>query len=190
MPAQGVDERAVPHEPVFVDMATKMHELVNQIHARGCAHEQPTDIWRGYNTQHQSDRNRHQDENHQRIGRENRHPPIFGIAESHFLIGEKLMMIEGMALIDRPQPFDVHRTMHDESVHRPLEDVGEQERQRHGQPFQPGDVVNVRDVNIERRAAHRVDDQDMDIAVIPADDPRAVFLAKRFLPFGDHVALL
>jgi hypothetical protein len=70
------------------------------------------------------------------------------------------MMIEGVAFIDRPLPFDVHRTMHDESVHRPLEHVGEQERQRHGQPLQPGDVVNVRGLNIERRAAHRVDDQD------------------------------
>src|ERR1700746_228803 len=104
MPAQRVDERAVPHEGVFIDMTTEMHELVDEIHARGHAHEQPSDIWAHEKTQHHSQRNRHQDENNQRIWRGNRDAPILGITEPHFLVSEKLMMIERMPLIDRAQP--------------------------------------------------------------------------------------
>ena len=83
MPAQRVDERAVPHEPVFVDMTTQMHELIDEIHARGHAHEQPSDIWRRDKAQQRGHRNRHQDKNNQRIGREDRDAPILGVAKPH-----------------------------------------------------------------------------------------------------------
>ena len=46
MAAQRVDERAVAHEPVLVDVAAEVHELVDQVHARGHAHEQPADVGR------------------------------------------------------------------------------------------------------------------------------------------------
>ena len=35
MAAQRVDERAIAHEGILVDVAAKVHELVDQIHARG-----------------------------------------------------------------------------------------------------------------------------------------------------------
>ena len=79
-------------------------------------------------------------------------------------------MIERVALIDRAQPFDIDRAMHDEPMHRPFEDICEQESQRQRQPFQPSDVVDVRNVDVKRSSAHHVNDQDMDVAVIPADD--------------------
>jgi hypothetical protein len=97
------------------------------------------------------------------------------------------MMIERVALLDRAQPFDIDRAMHDEPMHRPFEDICEQESQRQRQPFQPGDVVDVRNVDIKRRRADCGDDQDMDVTVIPADDARAVFLTKRFLSFGGNL---
>jgi len=50
--------------------------------------------------------------------------------------------------------------------------------------------VDVRNVDIKRRSADRVDDQDMDVTVILADYARAIFLTERFLPIGDHVVLL
>src|SRR5215469_4106480 len=87
--------------------------------------KQPSDIWRRNEAQHHGQRNRHQDEDHQRIGRENRDAPILGIAEAHFLVGEKLMMIERMSLVNRAQAFDIDRTMHDETMHRPFEDIRE-----------------------------------------------------------------
>ena len=43
-------------------------------------------------------------------------------------------------------------------------------------------VVDVLDVDVEGRRAHRVDDDDVEIAVVPADDARAVFLAEIDLP--------
>ena len=100
------------------------------------------------------------------------------------------MVIERVTLVDGPQPFDVDRPMHNEPVHRPFEDIGEQERQRHGEPFKPGHIVDVLDVNIKRRRADGVDDQDMHVAVIPTDDPRAIFLTESLLSFANHAALL
>ena len=59
------------------------------------------------------------------------------IAKAHLLVGEELVMIERVPLIDRAQAFDVDRPVHDVFVHGPFEQVGEQEGQRHGQPFEP-----------------------------------------------------
>src|SRR5262249_5924456 len=57
---------------------------------------------------------------------------------------------------------------------------------RHGEPLEQRHVVNVLDINVERRRAHRIDDHDVKIAVVPADDARAVFLPEIDLPLGDH----
>src|SRR5512141_3132916 len=46
--------------------------------------------------------------------------------------------------------------------------------------------MNVLDVDVERRRAHGVDDHNVNIAVVPPDDARAVFLAKIDLPLTDH----
>src|SRR5271166_1822995 len=43
---QSVDEGTIAHEPVFLDMAAEVHELVYEIHACRHAHEKPTDVWR------------------------------------------------------------------------------------------------------------------------------------------------
>ena len=42
--AQRIDEGAVAHEPILINVAAEVHELIDKIHARGHAHEQPTDI--------------------------------------------------------------------------------------------------------------------------------------------------
>ena len=86
MAAQRIDEGTVAHEPVLVDMAAEVHELVDQIHAGGHAHEQPADIGRKQQAENDGHRNRHQDEHHQRIGREHRHAPVLVIAEAHLYL--------------------------------------------------------------------------------------------------------
>ncbi len=127
--AQRVHEWEIAHEPVLVDVAAKMHELVDQVHARRHAHEQPADIRRQQQAEDRGHRDRHQDEHHQRIRRKHRHAPILVVAEAHFLVGEELVMVERVALVDRAQALDVDRPMHDELVHRPFEHIGEQEGQ-------------------------------------------------------------
>src|SRR5580704_17008689 len=94
MAPQRVDERAVLDEPAFVQVAAEMHELVDQIHAGGDAHEQPADIRREDEAESGGGRYRHQGEHDQCIGREYRHAPILVVAEAHFLVAEELMMIE------------------------------------------------------------------------------------------------
>ncbi len=186
VPAQGVHERAVAHEGVLLDVAAEVHELVDEIHAGGHAHEQPAHVGREQEAQHHGGRDRHQDEDDQRIGRKHGDAPVLVVAEAHLVVGEELVVVERVALIDRAQPFDVHRPVHDVSVHGPLEQVGEQEGERDGEPLAPGHVVDVLDVDVEGRRSHRVDQDDVEVAVVPAQDAGAVFLTKIDLPLTDH----
>jgi hypothetical protein len=48
--------------------------------------------------------------------------------------------------------------------------------------------MDMFDVDVERCAAHRVNEDDVEIAVVPPDDSGAVFLAKIDLPLTDHPA--
>src|SRR5262249_38672603 len=120
--------------------------------------------------------------------REHRHAPILVIAETHLRVGEKLMMIERVPLIDRAQALDVDRAMHDEFVHGPFEQVSEQEGERNGQPLEPADVVDVLDVDVERCRAYCVDEYDVEMPVVPPDDSGAVRFTKFDLPLTDHPA--
>src|SRR5579872_6523239 len=99
------------------------------------------------------------------------------------------MMIEGVPLVDRAQAFDVHRAVHHVFMHAPLEQVGEHEGEWHGDPLEPTHEVNMLDVNVERGGAHGVNDQHMDITVVPAEDAGAIFPAKFDLPLADHLLL-
>jgi hypothetical protein len=80
-------------------------------------------------------RDRHQDEDDERIGREHGDAPVLVVAEAHLLVGEELVVVERVPLVDRPEALDVHRPVHDEAVHGPLEDVGEEERDGDRQPL-------------------------------------------------------
>src|SRR5215472_9470165 len=186
MATQRVDERAMAHEPVLVYMAAEIHELVDEIHAGRHAHEQPADIGRQQRAERGGRGQRHQDEDDQRVRRKHGDAPVLVVAEAHLIVGEELMMIERVTLIDRAQSLDVHRAVHDKSVHCPFEQVGEQEGERHREPLQRRHVVDVRDVDIEHRRAHGVDDGDVEVAVVPSDDAGAVLLAKVDLPLADH----
>jgi hypothetical protein len=68
----------------------------------------------------------------------------------------------------------------------PFEQIREQEGNRDCQPFQRLHIVDVLQINVERRRSHRIDDHDMQVAVIPAHNPRPVFLPEGFLSFGYH----
>src|SRR5271154_5763032 len=96
------------------------------------------------------------------------------VAETHLLVAEKLVMIERVPLIDRPQAFDVDRPVHDKLVHGPFEQIGEQEGERDRQPFERGYVMNVRDVDVEGSRTHRIDDGEVEVTVVPAEDAGAV----------------
>jgi hypothetical protein len=48
--------------------------------------------------------------------------------------------------------------------------------------------MDVFDVHVKRRRAHGVNEDDMEIAIVPPDNSGAVFLAKIDLPLTDHSA--
>src|SRR5262249_55849174 len=64
--------------------------------------------------------------------------------------------------------------------------VKKKERQRHGQPFQQRHVMNVLDVDVKRGAAHRIDDKDVEVTIVPAQDSGPIFVAEGDLAGADH----
>src|SRR5260370_1336266 len=131
-------------------------------------------------------RDRHEYEHDQRVGREHSYAPILVIPKPHFLVGEELVMIERVALIDGTQPFDVHRTVHDVSVDGPLERIREQESQRDCKPLDRCHIVEMLDIDKKSRGSHRVDDENMKVAVGPPNDAGSVLLPEFGLPLSDH----
>ena len=71
------------------------------------------------------------------------------VAETHLIVAEKLVMIERVPLVDRPQALDIDGPVHDELVHGPFKQIGEQEGERDRQPFERCHSVNMLDVNVE-----------------------------------------
>src|SRR5262249_29465749 len=120
--------------------------------------------------------------------REYSHAPILVVAETHLVVREELVMIERVPLIDGAQAFDINRAVHDIFVHRPFEQVREQEGERNSQPLEPGRVMEVFDVHKEDGRAHSVNKDDWEIAVVPPNDSGAVLLPKIDLPLTDHPA--
>ena len=76
VPTQCIHERRVSNEPVFVYMTTKMHELIHEVDAGRRAHKQPSDVGRQQERPEHRSGYRDQDKYDQRIGREERDPPV------------------------------------------------------------------------------------------------------------------
>src|SRR6516225_7190621 len=106
-------------------MTAEMHELVDEIHACRHAHEQPANVWCQKKAKHCGHRNRYQNEDDQGIRRKYRYTPILIVTKSHFIVSEKLMVIERVTFVDGAQSLNVHRSMHDEFMDRPFEYIGE-----------------------------------------------------------------
>ena len=65
---QRVDEGTMADEPVFLDVAAEVHELVDQVHACRRAHEQPADVGREDIAENDAARDRHEDEDDEELG--------------------------------------------------------------------------------------------------------------------------
>src|SRR5262249_57526186 len=88
------------------------------------------------------------------------------------------MMVERVALIDGAQALDVYRPVHDVLVHCPLEQIGEEESKWDGEPLERRHIVDVLDINVERRRAHGVDDRHVEVAVVPPHDAAPILLPE------------
>ena len=99
----GVDERHISHEPIVVDVAAEMHELIDQVHGRGGGDEQPCDIRSDEPTKNDRARDRHEGESRESVWRKECHPVIHMIGETHLLLGKELMMHQGVPIVDRPE---------------------------------------------------------------------------------------
>ena len=184
MPADGVHERHLADEIILLDVAAEMHELVDQIHRGGRRDEQPADIARDQEAEHDRRGDRHQSEHHQRIRREEGDAPVVMVGEAHLVLGEELMVHQRVAAVDGAEQFDARRPVHDVAVHIPFEEIAQEKRQRHREQFPGVQVVDVGDVDIEAGEADRVDDGDMQPAIVPAGHATAVIRAVIALPLG------
>ena len=179
-----VDERRVAHEPVVIDVAAEMHELVDQVHRRRRRDQQPADIGRDQPAEDERGGDRHHREGHQRIGRKERHAPVVMVGETHLLLGEELVMHQRVPVVDRAERLDLRRPVHDEAVDPPFEEIGGQKGHRHDAEFPPAQLADIGEIHRQRGKSDHVDDEDMEPAIVPAGDAVAVGRPVIALPLG------
>ena len=172
-----VHQRAVAHEPVLVDVAAEVHELVDQVDAGGGGDQEPADVRGDEPARDERRRGRDQDEHHQRIGREHRHPPVVLAGEAHLLVGEELVVHEHVPRVDGAGALPLPRAVHHLGVDPPLEDVAREEHHGDGQPLPPPHALEMREIDEQGAEADEVDDRDVQIAVVPGRDAVPVDLA-------------
>ena len=101
--------------------------------------------------------------------------------EGHGLIGEKAVMLLRVPLVDQPQA--AHGTVHGPAMPEVLGQVGIQQHQRDGQPFERPDVIEARDRKQNDTDADRAGKSEMQPAAVGGAD----FLAPVRRPiFGNR----
>ena len=116
---------------------------------------------RDQKAQHQRRRDRHHGEGHQRVGRKERHAPVVMIGEAHLLLGEELVMHQGVPVVDRAKRLDLRGAVHDEAVDPPFEEIRGQERHRHDQQLPPAQAADIGEIDRQRGKPNHVDDEGM-----------------------------
>ncbi|MNY22309.1 hypothetical protein D3C86_1559090 [compost metagenome] len=185
MAPDGVDERHVAHEPVVVHVAAVMEGLVDQV----LRHHRDEHEVAGVGVE---DQGRHiaqpaaaHTQRRQHAPREEHDAEFARGVDSGFLVGEILVMLARMALIDGAQREHVDPAVHDVAVHEPFDEVAGQEHRQYQGPF-PRDVVQALDRPVQRGDAHAVDHGDVQQPVIKRADIGLVLLPELALAFSHH----
>ena len=133
--ADGVDERRVAHEPVVAHMAAIVEGLVNEVLPDNRDHQDVAGVRVHRGAERERERRAHAHEGEEGAPREEDDAPFAGRAYGHLVVGEVLVVLARVPVIDRAQRPDVDQAVHHVLVHPPFEQVGEEEHRDHEQPF-------------------------------------------------------
>src|SRR5215211_6931230 len=96
------------------------------------------------------------------------------VGETHLAIGEELVVHQGVAIVDRAKRLDLRRSMHDEAVNPPFEEISEQKSHGDDRELPPTQFLDIAEIHEERREADDVDDGGMKPTIVPSGDPVTV----------------
>ena len=186
MSPYGVDQRHIAHKPVLVNMAAKMHEFIGDVDSGRRTHKQPRNIGREHVIEHQRSGDRDQYEYHQGVGREKCNAPVIGISEAHLAVREKLMVLQRVSFIDRPESRPSLRPVHDFQMQVPLEYVARDKKNRNCRPFPPLNIFEMLGVDPYCGQPDYIDDGDVEWTVVPTGHSRSVFVSVSDLLLRNH----
>ena len=95
-------------------------------------------------------------------------------------------MVQGVTFVNRSQTGPRLWPMHDPLMQEPFKEIAHQPNRGNRQPFPPNHVIDVARLEVDRHQSDGVDDQDMNIAILPTGDPRAAGLAELKLFLRHH----
>jgi hypothetical protein len=131
----------------------------------------------GVRVQHGAERERERraerHEGEERPPREEDDAPFPRRAHRHLVIGEVLVVLARMPVVDGAQRPDVDQPVHDALVDPPLEQVGEEEHRDDEQPF-PARALQARHAPADDRETDDVDDPDVHRSAVKGMDLRLV----------------
>src|ERR1700680_12602 len=100
MTPDGVDERTIPDECVLVNVTAIVERFVNEILTNGRAHQDPSRVRIDHPSEQEREGNRKRHEAQQRPPWEKNDAKLPRRVDRHFVVGEILMMLFGMAIVD------------------------------------------------------------------------------------------
>jgi hypothetical protein len=120
-------------------------------------------------------------EREERTPRKEDDPPFPRRADRHLVVGEVLVMLAGVTIVDRAQGPDVDQAVHDVFVDPPLEQVREQEHGNHEQPF-PNRILEARRTPGDHRDADGVHHRDVQRSAVARVDLSLILRPESDLP--------
>src|SRR5712672_3153461 len=75
------------------------------------------------------------------------HAPVVMVGEAHLPLREELMMHQGVPVVDRAERLYLRRTVHDETMNPPFEEIGGEKGCGHDHEFPPAQVADVGEIN-------------------------------------------
>ncbi len=135
MTADRVDQRKVTNEPVVAHVAAEVERLVHHVMAD---HADEHDIAGVRIDQHARDPAEQEPEhrkNDQHAPRKEHDAELADRVDRGVVVGEVLMMLARMAIVDGAQREDVDQPVHHEFVHAPFDEVAADQNGNQQQPF-------------------------------------------------------
>src|SRR6266581_8485353 len=106
------------------------------------------------------------------------------IGEAHLLLGEELVVHQRVPVVDRAERLYLRRTVHDEAVDPPFEEIGGEKSHRYDPELPPAQVADVGEIDRQRRESDHIDDKGVEPAIVPSRDAVAVRRPVIALPLG------
>ncbi len=180
-----VDQRCIADEPVVAHVTAEVERLVHHVMADHADEHDVAGIRIDQHARDPAEQKSEYRENNQHAPREEHDAEFTHGVDRRVVVGEILVMLPGVAVVDGTQRKHVDQAVHHELVHGPFDEVAANQDRNQKQPLPPR-ALQLTHAVPDRGNSGAVHHPDVDPAAVVTADRRSILLAKSALPFRHH----